>query len=224
VATCGVSPPGALTDNPGGDVACSRGCRIRPHADPCGRGLLDGVAVEGAAGVLIPGSSPAPRSPLLLSPFDNLLWDRPLLVRAFGFRHVIEVYKRAPSGCTATILPSVGDRFADGRTEARRPAGRCLKIFHPEPDRRAGATGGLERASALARCIGPEVESPCSSCLNALGRGQHPDLTWNSTTTGDTRLGNGVAEWVSWIASRPHNPQTDLLRRAMGRSRWMECP
>ncbi|HET7352433.1 MAG TPA: crosslink repair DNA glycosylase YcaQ family protein, partial [Gaiellaceae bacterium] len=35
-----------------------------------------------------------PAPPVLLCPFDNLLWDRPLLERLFGFRHVIEVYKR----------------------------------------------------------------------------------------------------------------------------------
>ena len=28
------------------------------------------------------------------APFDNLVWDRPLLVRLFGFKHLIEVYKR----------------------------------------------------------------------------------------------------------------------------------
>src|SRR5262249_37107178 len=32
--------------------------------------------------------------PTLVCPFDNLVWDRPLLERLFGFRHVIEVYKR----------------------------------------------------------------------------------------------------------------------------------
>src|SRR5581483_12017073 len=37
-----------------------------------------------------------PGPPVLVCPFDNLVWDRPLLGRVFGFQHVIEVYKREP--------------------------------------------------------------------------------------------------------------------------------
>ncbi|MGZ4369691.1 MAG: DNA glycosylase AlkZ-like family protein, partial [Gaiellaceae bacterium] len=35
-----------------------------------------------------------PAPPVLVCPFDNLVWDRPLLQRLFGFQHLIEVYKR----------------------------------------------------------------------------------------------------------------------------------
>ena len=45
---------------------------------------------------------PAPSAAVLLSPFDNLLWDRPFARRVLGFDHLIEVYKPAPSGDTAT--------------------------------------------------------------------------------------------------------------------------
>ena len=37
-----------------------------------------------------------PRAAVLLSPFDNLLWDRPFARRILGFDHLIEVYKPAP--------------------------------------------------------------------------------------------------------------------------------
>ena len=33
---------------------------------------------------------------MLLTPFDNLLWDRPFARRILGFDHLIEVYKPAP--------------------------------------------------------------------------------------------------------------------------------
>ena len=38
----------------------------------------------------------APTAAVLLSPFDNLLWDRPFARRVLGFDHLIEVYKPAP--------------------------------------------------------------------------------------------------------------------------------
>lgn len=39
---------------------------------------------------------PRPSTAVLLSPFDNLLWDTRFGQRVLGFEHVIEMYKRAP--------------------------------------------------------------------------------------------------------------------------------
>ena len=58
----------------------------------------------------------APAPPVLVCPFDNLVWDRPLLERLFGFRHVIEVYKREHEREYGYyVLPLLaGDRFSSG--------------------------------------------------------------------------------------------------------------
>jgi uncharacterized protein YcaQ len=134
-------------------------------------GVLERVAVEGGGPtVLIPaGSEPGePAPPVLLSPFDNLLWDRALLLQAFGFRHVIEVYKREHERVYGYyVLPLLWrDRLA-GRADLKydRPAATLrLKVFHPEPGiRDSGALrAALERATLrLARCIGAAtVEMP----------------------------------------------------------------
>ena len=60
-------------------------------------GLLERVAVEdgGAPVIVLSGadlSPPRPTTTVLLSPFDNLLWDRPFARRVLGFDHLIEVY------------------------------------------------------------------------------------------------------------------------------------
>ncbi len=48
--------------------------------------------------MLVPAGSDleptAPSTAVLLSPFDNLLWDRPFARRVLGFDHLIEVYKK----------------------------------------------------------------------------------------------------------------------------------
>jgi hypothetical protein len=105
------------------------------------------------------GGDPAP--PVLLCPFDNLLWDRPLLERLFGFRHVIEVYKREHERAYGYyVLPLLaGDRIV-GRADlkADRAEGVLhVRRFHPEPRVRGNVTAKLERAAArLARVLGLE--------------------------------------------------------------------
>jgi uncharacterized protein YcaQ len=99
--------------------------------------------------------------PVLLCPFDNLLWDRPLLERLFGFRHVIEVYKRDPERVYGYyVLPLLsGERFV-GRADlkADRSAGVLhVRRFHREPGARGNVHAKLERAAArLARVLGLE--------------------------------------------------------------------
>jgi uncharacterized protein YcaQ len=101
----------------------------------------------------------APAPPVLLCPFDNLLWDRPLLERLFGFRHVIEVYKRAHERAYGYyVLPLlVGDRIvgrADLKTD-RAEGVLHVRSFHPEPRVRGDVGTKLERAAArLARVLG----------------------------------------------------------------------
>jgi uncharacterized protein YcaQ len=99
--------------------------------------------------------------PVLVSPFDNIVWDRPLLERVFGFRHVIEVYKREHERMYGYyVLPLlVGDRFV-GRADlkADRSEGVLhVKRFTPEPRARGNLQDKLERAAhRLARTIGLE--------------------------------------------------------------------
>ena len=103
----------------------------------------------------------APAPPVLLCPFDNLIWDRPLLERLFGFRHVIEVYKREPERVYGYyVLPLLaGDRIL-GRADlkADRAEGVLhVRSFHPEPRVRGNVGAKLERAAArLARMLGLE--------------------------------------------------------------------
>jgi uncharacterized protein len=103
----------------------------------------------------------APAPPVLLCPFDNLLWDRPLLERLFGFRHVIEVYKREHERAYGYyVLPLLaGDRIV-GRADlkADRSEGVLhVRRFHPEPRVRGNVGAKLERAAArLARVLGLE--------------------------------------------------------------------
>lgn len=102
-----------------------------------------------------------PAPPVLLCPFDNLLWDRPLLERLFGFRHVIEVYKREHERAYGYyVLPLLaGDRIL-GRADlkADRAEGVLhVRRFHAEPRVRGNVGARLERAAVrLARVLGLE--------------------------------------------------------------------
>jgi hypothetical protein len=102
-----------------------------------------------------------PAPPVLLSPFDNLLWDRPLLERLFGFRHVIEVYKREHERLYGYyVLPLLaGDRIV-GRADlkADRSNGALhVRRFHREAGARGNIEAKLERAATrLARVLGLE--------------------------------------------------------------------
>jgi uncharacterized protein len=103
----------------------------------------------------------APAPPVLVCPFDNLVWDRPLLVRLFGFKHVIEVYKREHERTYGYyVLPLLaGDKFL-GRADLKADrAERVLRVrrFTPEPRIRGNIDEKLERATTrLARTLGLE--------------------------------------------------------------------
>jgi uncharacterized protein YcaQ len=140
--------------------------RIRPHADALvEEGLLERLDVEdGKAPVLVPGGAEpdgALPAGVLLSPFDNLVWDRAYLERVFGFRHVIEVYKREHERIYGYyVLPFLRRDRLVGRADLKHDRSEGvlrLKAFHPEPGVRAKLDEALDAALArLARVIGAE--------------------------------------------------------------------
>ncbi len=160
---------GALTEK-----GISEHCRfrggvklVRPHVDALvADRLVRRVAVEdGGPDVVVPAGAELdgdrPAGGVFLSPFDNLLWDRPFAERLFAFRHVIEVYKREHERVYGYyVLPFLyGDRLV-GRADlkADRQAGVLrVKAFHPEPGVRRSLEAPLDRALArLARVLGLE--------------------------------------------------------------------
>jgi uncharacterized protein YcaQ len=136
--------------------------RLRPAvaraalAEVVTAGLLQEVAVEGWArpAYLLPGTR-VPRRvahpPVLLSPFDSLIWSRERTERLFGFHYRLEVYvpagKRVHGYYTMPVL-------ADGHLVARvdpkhdRQAGRLLlRGLHLEP---SADPAGVVAATAAA--------------------------------------------------------------------------
>ena len=135
--------------------------RIRPHVDSLvADGLLDRATVgDDGPPVLLPvgaGESPEPTGSTFISPFDNLLWDRPFARRILGFDHLIEVYKPRPERRYGYyVLPLVDRDRVVGRADVRadRAAGRLVMLaYHPERGRRS--TAPAERAlERLARVL-----------------------------------------------------------------------
>jgi uncharacterized protein YcaQ len=164
----GVRARGALTEAAVAEMWRLRGgaAGVRPHADALvAEGKLRRLDVEdGKAPVLVPaGVEPDGRVPpaLLISPFDNLVWDRTFLERVFGFRHVIEVYKREPERVYGYyVLPLLRKDRLVGRADLKHDrAARTLlvKAFHPEPGVRGSLEDSLDAAlGRLARVLGAE--------------------------------------------------------------------
>jgi hypothetical protein len=132
--------------------------RITPAVNGLVRdGVLERLRVEdGGADVLVVAGTgldpPRPTASALLSPFDNLLWDRPFARRVLGFDHVIEVYKPAAQRQHGYyVLPFLWrDRIAgraDLKTE-RQESTLVVKALHLERGvRRSGALDdAFERA------------------------------------------------------------------------------
>ena len=111
-------------------------------------GAILRVAVDdGGPPVLVPADAeldlPSPSASVLLSPFDNLLWDRPFARRVLGFDHLIEVYKPAPERRYGYyVLPLLWRDRIVGRADLKsdRAAGELLvRAFHRETGVRASA-------------------------------------------------------------------------------------
>jgi uncharacterized protein YcaQ len=167
-ALLAVEARGALTEAAIREHWRLKGGKARLHhhlVALCEEGLLREVAVDDggapfyvSAGRELGGDAAAP---VLVCPFDNLVWDRPLLRRVFGFHHVIEVYKREHERTYGYyVLPLLaGDRFL-GRADLKADrAEGVLRVrrFTPEPKVRGNVLAKLERAAVrLARTIGLE--------------------------------------------------------------------
>jgi uncharacterized protein len=137
---------------------------VKPHVDVLvADGLLRRVQVDDdGPPVIVPTEAELDGSPtaaVLLSPFDNLMWDRAFLRRLFGFEHLIEVYKREHERVYGYyVLPLLlGDRFV-GRADLKADRKRGVlqvKRFTPEPGVRRRLDEPLERAATrLARTLG----------------------------------------------------------------------
>jgi uncharacterized protein YcaQ len=132
-------------------------------------GVLERLPVDdGGEPVLVAAGTeldlPAPRAAVLLSPFDNLLWDRPFARRILGFDHLIEVYKPAPQRRFGYyVLPLLWGERIVGRADLKseRASGELVvKAFHREPGVRASAAldDAFDRAlDRLRRVIGLET-------------------------------------------------------------------
>jgi uncharacterized protein YcaQ len=131
---------------------------IRPHVDTLvADGRLERVSVDdGGAPVVVEAGAeldpPRPTAAVLLSPFDNLLWDRPFAARVLGFDHLIEVYKPAPQRRYGYyVLPLLWRDRIVGRVDLKSDRKRrtlVVKAVHREDGVRASAAldTALERA------------------------------------------------------------------------------
>jgi uncharacterized protein YcaQ len=164
----GVEARGALTEKAVAEMWRLRGgvAGIRPHADYwIERGKLQRVEVaDGGSAVLVstrPHDGSLPPA-VLLSPFDNLLWDRSYLERVFGFRHVIEVYKREHERVYGYyVLPLLRRDRIVGRVDLKHERAEKrlrVKAFHPEAGVRGNLSDCLDAAlERLARVLGVEA-------------------------------------------------------------------
>ena len=139
--------------------------RVQPAVEALvSDGLLERWRVDdGGTDVVVPAGTdpdpPRPTAAALLSPFDNLLWDRPFAKRVLGFDHLIEVYKPAPQRQFGYyVLPLLWrDRIvarADLKSE-RSEGTLVVKAFHVERGvrRSAALEDSLDRALDRLRAV-----------------------------------------------------------------------
>jgi hypothetical protein len=117
--------------------------------------------------VVVPAAAdldpPQPAAAALLSPFDNLLWDRPFAQRVLGFDHLIEVYKRPHERRYGYyVLPLLWRDRIVGRADLKSERGDgtlVVRAFHREDGVKASAAldEAFERAlDRLRRVAGLE--------------------------------------------------------------------
>jgi uncharacterized protein YcaQ len=133
--------------------------RWQPSLDALlAEGALRRLAVEdGGPPVYVPAAAELdpdpPTGSHLLSPFDNLLWDRPFAERVLAFDHLIEVYKREHERQYGYyVLPLLWrDRLvgrADLKTDRSEGVLRA-RAFHRERGVRASAALDVAFEGAL---------------------------------------------------------------------------
>jgi uncharacterized protein len=176
----GVHARGGLTAKAITEMWRLRGgvARLRPHLEAVlAEGLVDEREVEdGGPPVYVPPGSEAgdASAAVLLAPFDNLLWDRDYVERAFGFRHVIEVYKRPHERIYGYyVLPLLWRDKLVGRADLKsdRAEGVLrLLAFHPEPNVRASTALDTALQKALDRLARSLALSSAASGRSAASR------------------------------------------------------
>ncbi len=140
--------------------------RIRATLDDLvAEGQLERLAVaDDGAPVLVPAGTtvdqPQPTAAVLLSPFDNLLWDRPFARRVLGFDHLIEVYKPKPQRRWGYyVLPFLWRDRIVGRADLKSERGEgalVLKAFHRE--------GGIRPSAALDEALDRALDRLRRAC------------------------------------------------------------
>ena len=103
-----------------------------------------------------------PTGAFLLSPFDNLLWDRFEAEHLFGFEHRLEIYKPAPTRIYGYyVLPLLDGPEVVGRVDMKA-------------DRKAGTLRALavhwqRRRTAAGVARGPRAARPCARAREERG-------------------------------------------------------
>jgi hypothetical protein len=144
------------------------------------------VAVEGWTqpawadpGLLSSPTSPARFRPVLLSPFDSLLWDRRRAERTLGFVHRLEAYVPRELREHGLLRHAPARRRADsrpGRPGAPRPhpgGTACLRGTRcgARDGARAGGGGDLVGCDTVAveEVVAPELAAPLRAEVAAAG-------------------------------------------------------
>lgn len=123
---------------------------VQPHLDALAReGALERLEVEdgGRAVYVAPRAGAragaSARGGVLLSPFDNLLWDRAFVKRFFGFDHVMEIYKKPRQRKYGYyVLPYLHEDALKARVDLKSERERgalVARAVHWEPRARTSA-------------------------------------------------------------------------------------
>ncbi|MBK7127557.1 MAG: YcaQ family DNA glycosylase [Dehalococcoidia bacterium] len=140
---------------------------VKPRiAELVSAGMARPVRVEGwkDEAYLAPGVAAARNlsASALLSPFDNLVWDRARTERLFGFRYRIEIYTPEPKRVYGYyVLPFMNDNHLAARVDLkadRKTRTLLVPAAHLEPGAPAGktATALARELRAMARWLGLE--------------------------------------------------------------------
>jgi uncharacterized protein len=158
--------------------------RLQMHADAvvddhvCERVRIaetgDTALVPAGQGELIEAA--APRGAHLLSPFDNLIWDRLELRALWQFDHALEIYKPAPKRVWGYyVLPLLDGAKLVGRVDAKadRKAGtmRALRVHWERRPRPRALSEALARLAWLLGLPDMEVHDGLRDTSDTRGTG-----------------------------------------------------